>query len=58
MQTTYTVRNRLGFHVMPSKRLAQIAESYACEIHIELRGNTANPKKMIEVLKLGIKPII
>lgn len=55
MKKTYTVTNRLGFHVMPSKRLATAAGNFACDITLEFKGTQANPRKMIEILKLGIK---
>lgn len=55
MRKTYVINNRLGFHVLPSKRLALAAEKFECDMELRLGDSKGNPKKMIEVLKLGMK---
>jgi len=49
------IRNLLGLHVKPCKLIAQAAEGFDCDITLTIRDQSANAKKMIEILKLGAK---
>lgn len=51
----YVIQNRLGIHVMPAKRIAAAAEAFECDIKLSTQNQSANPKKMIQILKLGLK---
>lgn len=55
MISDYVIQNRLGIHVMPAKRIAAAAEAFECDIKLSTQNKTANPKEMIQILKLGLK---
>lgn len=55
MKQEYEITNQLGLHVMPAKRIALAAEQFDCEMTMTVKGRAANPKKMIEIVKLGVK---
>lgn len=55
MIKTYVIRNQLGLHVMPAKRIAAAAQSFQCEMVLGRGEQRCNPKHMIEILRLGVK---
>ncbi len=55
MKQQYLIKNSLGLHVMPSKRIALAAEAFECDMQLWLGDKCGNPKKMIEIVKLGVK---
>jgi phosphocarrier protein len=46
------IKNKLGFHIRPAYRIAQLAHKYQSEIIIENCGKMANGKNIMEILSL------
>ncbi len=47
-----TIENKLGFHVRPIQRFAELARAFGCDIEVEIEGRTASGKSVLEMMSL------
>ncbi|WP_274939857.1 HPr family phosphocarrier protein [Chordicoccus furentiruminis] len=52
---TYTVREPIGLHARPAGDLVKAIRDYQCAITISGNGRTADGKKLLSVMTLGIR---
>lgn len=48
-----TISNKLGLHARASAKLAKLAGSYACEVHLARDGRRVNAKSIMGVMMLA-----
>lgn len=51
----YEVKDPMGIHARPAGILVKTAATFPCNITIESNGKTADAKKIIAVMGLGVK---
>ncbi|MCK9170974.1 MAG: HPr family phosphocarrier protein [Treponema sp.] len=51
----YTITDTLGIHARPAGELVALAKTYSSKIIIEGNGKSADCKRMLAVMSLGIK---
>ena len=51
----YTIRDENGLHARPAGLLVKQAQTLSSEMTIECRGKTANLKKLLAVMGLGVR---
>ncbi len=51
----YTITDPIGIHARPAGQLVMLAKKFTSTVTIEGNGKSANAKKMIAVMSLGIK---
>ena len=51
----YTIRDENGLHARPAGLLVRKAQALSSELTIECRGKTANLKKLLAVMGLGVR---
>lgn len=51
----FTITNRMGFHVRPVQRFAQMAGAFVCEVEVEVNGRRVPGKSIINLMSLGAK---
>jgi len=47
-----TIENKLGFHVRPIQRFAELARAFDCDVDVEVEGRTASGKSVLEMMSL------
>mgnify|MGYP006302172593 CR=1 FL=1 len=47
-----TIENKLGFHVRPIQRFAELARAFECEVEVEIEGRKASGKSVLEMMSL------
>lgn len=47
-----TIENKLGFHVRPIQRFAELARAFNCDVDVEVEGRTASGKSVLEMMSL------
>jgi phosphotransferase system HPr (HPr) family protein len=52
---TATILNTYGFHARPSTTFSQIARGFDAEITVEVDGQTADAKSVMELMSLGVE---
>lgn len=52
-ERTVTLINKLGLHVRPAAKIAEIASKYQSEVTINKDAQQANAKSIMELLTLG-----
>lgn len=50
---TVTVESENGLHLVPCSRIAQLASSYDCEVHVENAGLRVDAKTILELMTLN-----
>lgn len=50
---SFTVTNKLGFHLRVASLLVQTADQFSSEIHLIKDGSTVSGKSITEILSLG-----
>lgn len=50
----YTIRNSVGFHMRPAKKVAEFAASVESDIYIEYKGQKVSGKRLLQIITLGI----
>ena len=56
MQTfVYTIKDEIGIHARPAGMLAKEAKKFASKIEIEKDGKSADVRRMMSVMGLGVK---
>ncbi|MGD2175100.1 MAG: HPr family phosphocarrier protein [Candidatus Brocadiaceae bacterium] len=48
-----TIRNRLGFHVRPVQRFAEMARAFEADVQVGLRGREVPGKSVMNLMSLG-----
>lgn len=48
-----TVSNRMGFHVRPVQRFAEMARSFRADVEVEMRNRNVPGKSVINLVSLG-----
>ena len=48
------INHASGLHARPAADFVQLARQFKCDIHIDLNGQVANGKSILDVLSLGI----
>jgi phosphotransferase system HPr (HPr) family protein len=48
-----TIANRMGFHVRPVQRFAEMARSFRADVEVEMRNRTVPGKSVINLVSLG-----
>lgn len=51
----YTVTDEIGIHARPAGALAKEAKNYASVVTLECGGKTADARKLMAVMALGVK---
>ena len=55
-QFTYVIQDPLGIHARPAGQLAKTAATFAdCDIKVSANGQTADAKRIMGVMGLGVK---
>ena len=52
---TYRISDPEGLHALPAGDFVRLAESFPCSIILECDGKTADAKRVMQVMGLGIK---
>jgi len=47
-----TIKNKLGFHVRPIQRFAELARAFDCDVEVEIEGRSASGKSVLEMMSL------
>ncbi len=55
LQFEYTIKDELGIHARPAGMLVKLATTFRSEISIKKGDASANAKKLIGLMKLGIQ---
>jgi phosphocarrier protein HPr len=55
IETTVTIREKVGLHARPAADLVQLAAKLPCRITVEAGGKKADAKSILQVMALGIK---
>jgi phosphocarrier protein HPr len=50
---TVTVESENGLHLVPCSRIAQIANSFDCDVHVENADRRADAKTILELMTLN-----
>jgi len=51
--TEVTIENRMGFHVRPVQRFAELARAFDADVEVELRGRRVPGKSVMHLMSLG-----
>ena len=51
----YTIKDENGIHARPAGIIARKAADFSCDITIECKGKSANLKKLLSLMGMGIK---
>lgn len=51
----YTITDPVGIHARPAGNLVKEAKSYGCSVKITKDGKTADAKKLMALMGLGVK---
>jgi phosphotransferase system HPr (HPr) family protein len=52
-KTELTINNRMGFHVRPVQRFAELARMFKADVEVELRGRAVPGKSVMNLMSLG-----
>jgi len=50
--TELTIKNKLGFHVRPIQRFAELARAFACEVEVQVEDRKAPGKSVLHLMSL------
>lgn len=53
MQHEFEIKNVLGLHVRPARKLVELSKKYSCNVFLEKEGTRYNAKSLINVLFVG-----
>jgi phosphocarrier protein HPr len=53
MQHEYVIKNRLGLHARPARKLVEVCKKFKCDVFLEKEGKQYNAKSLISVLLAG-----
>lgn len=51
----HIVRDPMGIHARPAGVMVKMLSTLPCEVTLEANGKTANGKKIIAIMSLGVK---
>ncbi len=54
-EQSYVIKSPEGVHARPAGFLVKTASEFNCDIQISCKGKSACAKKMLSIIKLGIK---
>lgn len=54
-QFEYTITDTLGIHARPGGELVKVAKTFSSSIKLECNGKSADAKRLIAVMSLGVK---
>ena len=54
-QITYTITDKNGIHARPAGLIVQASKQYESAISLSCGGKTADCKKLIQLMQLGVK---
>ncbi|MFF2090917.1 HPr family phosphocarrier protein [Paenibacillus sp. NPDC058174] len=55
MQHDYMIRNPLGIHARPARRIVEAAKGYPCSITLVKEGRSFNARSLVHILSIGAK---
>ncbi|WP_042163740.1 HPr family phosphocarrier protein [Paenibacillus gorillae] len=55
MQHDYLIRNPLGIHARPARRIVEAAKGYPCSISLVKEGRSFNARSLVHILSIGAK---
>jgi phosphocarrier protein HPr len=53
MQHEYEIKNLLGLHIRPARKLVELSKKYSCDVFLEKEGKRYSAKSLINVLYVG-----
>jgi phosphocarrier protein len=53
MQQVYEIKNVLGLHTRPARKLVEVSKKFKCNVFLEKEGKRYNAKSLINVLFVG-----
>ena len=51
----YTIKDEIGIHARPAGELCRLAKEFQSEVTISAEGKTADGKRLMAVMALGVK---
>jgi phosphocarrier protein HPr len=53
MQHEFEIKNLLGLHIRPARKLVELSKKYDCEVYLEKDGKRFSAKSLVNVLFVG-----
>jgi phosphocarrier protein HPr len=53
MQHEFEIKNLLGLHLRPARKLVELCKKYECEVYLEKEGKRFSAKSLVNVLFVG-----
>jgi phosphocarrier protein len=53
MQHEFEIKNVLGLHIRPARKLVELSKKYSCGVFLEKEGKRYSAKSLINVLYVG-----
>ena len=53
MQHEFEIKNLLGLHIRPARKLVELSKKYSCDVFLEKEGIRYSAKSLINVLFVG-----
>jgi phosphotransferase system HPr (HPr) family protein len=53
MQHEFEIKNVLGLHIRPARKLVELSKKYSCDVFLEKEGKRYSAKSLINVLFVG-----
>jgi phosphotransferase system HPr (HPr) family protein len=53
MQHVFEIKNVLGLHIRPARKLVELSKKYHCDVFLEKEGKRYSAKSLINVLFVG-----
>jgi phosphotransferase system HPr (HPr) family protein len=53
MQQEYEIKNPLGLHIRPARKLVELSKKYGCDVFLEKEGKRYSAKSLVNVLFVG-----
>jgi phosphotransferase system HPr (HPr) family protein len=53
MQHEFEIKNALGLHIRPARKLVELSKKYSCDVFLEKEGKRYSAKSLINVLFVG-----
>lgn len=53
MQHEFEIKNLLGLHIRPARKLVELSKKYNCDVFLEKDGKRYSAKSLINVLFVG-----
>ncbi|MEX2460996.1 MAG: HPr family phosphocarrier protein [Paenibacillaceae bacterium] len=53
MQHEFEIKNLLGLHIRPARKLVELSKKYSCDVFLEKDGKRYSAKSLVNVLYVG-----